>query len=76
MAYQLGSGSGKEKTFQDTIEGFDSGRHRVMLVAMVLMKSTLVAMIGSLPASLLLSFFLKTRRRELRICSNYSIFIC
>lgn len=60
MAYQPGSGSGKEKTFEDVIKGFDSDRHRVMLVAVLLMKTTLVVVSGVFPTSLshlcLLSF--------------------
>lgn len=51
MAYQPGSGSGKEKTFEDVIKGFDSDRHRVMLVAVLLVKTTLVVVSGVFPTS-------------------------
>lgn len=44
------------KTFEDIIKGFDSDRHRVMFVAVVLMKTTLVVVIGSLPTSFFFSF--------------------
>lgn len=54
MAFQPSSGSGEEKTFKDVIKGFDSDRHRVMLA--VPMKTTLLAVSGSLPTSLLLTF--------------------
>lgn len=92
MAYQLGSGSGEEKTFEDIIKGFDSDRHRVMLVAVLPVKTTLVVVSGVFPTSLcllyLISFtpshslflssplFFKISSTELRICSNYSIFSC
>ncbi len=57
VAFQPRSGSAEKKTFEDVIKGFDSDRHRVMFVAVVLMKIALVAVSGSLPTSLLLSFF-------------------
>lgn len=57
VAYRPRSGSGGEKTFEDVIKGFDSDRHRVMLVVVELMKTPLVVASGSLPASLLLTFF-------------------
>lgn len=58
VVYRPRSGSGEEKTFEDVIESFDSDRHRVMLAAVVLLKTTLGVVSGSLPTSLFLTSFL------------------
>lgn len=80
VAFHPRSGSGEEKkTFEDVIRGFDTDRHRVMLVENHIRSGERftphLSYVDFLPPPPFF-FFLKTWSRLLRICSNYSIFSC